>query len=481
MDVVTAAAFDPPAAVLRVPFDPPPPGQMFLAGAADGAVRVWDLTVTPPHPFRLAGPRTGVTAAALSPDRSRAVVGCEDGTVHLWDLGRATGRAGAEPRVVYGPSDVGAGAAVSPDGRWVAVVDRRWEVWVWDLHQTNPVARKLGGAPRKGVTGRPHLLLGDRFLTLLLPGQPPTRWELARPDPEPDEPPGFVMPTEEPRVRTAVTPDRRWVVSLADAGGPDPRLLVRAIDSPTASAYPITTLPDVPKGEPGGAASAVGGLYRGLIAAGGPVVRIDGSKAFILCVVVRGEVLVWGLDPDSGRLDGPVVLPLETALFPGVHSPRSLDPRDPRRLAGLDSYSAVAVSPDGRRVAAVSLPGTVRVWGLPTDGRAPLPPFVTSQRGRVTELAFSPDGTRLASGALDGTVRLWDSRRRVDSVTLSGHTSRITGLVFSREPAPPGRPSGVGAACLVTVSDDGTARVWTLDRDRLIERAKALAREAGPE
>jgi WD40 repeat protein len=269
------------------------------------------------------------------------------------------------------------------------------------------------------------------------------------------------------------------MVSLADPTGTNPHLHVRAIDSPTPSAHPIAVPfaapPEPPPAQEGGAAGAAR-RFRGLIAAGGPVARIDGSKAFILCGVVRGEVLVWGLDPNSGRPDGPVVLPLETNRVPDQPPPVAPVPGGSVRT---DPYTALTVSPDGRRVAAGTLSGTVRMWEVPTSGRTPWAPLLTGQRGQVTELAFNPDGTRLASGALDGTVRLWDSRRWADSVTLSGHTARITGLLFSREPAPPGRPSGVGAARLVTVGADGTARVWTLDRDRLIERAAALAREAG--
>jgi WD40 repeat protein len=446
LDAVSASAFDP---------TPAAPGRVFLTGAPDGAVRVWDLGAAELKPFRLPGPPTkGVTAAALSPDRSRAVVGCEDGTVHLWDLWRATGRAGAEPRVLSGLPSARPGAAVSPDGRLVAVVDQRANVWVWELDRPDPVARKFESlvpvpdiAP---VADRPPLLFDNQYLTALIPELPPTRWDLTRPDPKPEAAPGLVPPPE--TGWAVVTPDHRWVISLADAEGGTAELLVRGVGSPEPSRYPIPVSPHpAPPGTP-----RVGYLNR--IAVDGPD-PVLGGKALTLAAAVQGQLRAWRFDPESGRTEDPIPL-----AAPPVGSGRS------------DPYTAIAVSPDGRRVVAGTSSGTIHLWDLPAGewDRSRLS-WQTGQLGLVTALAFSPDGSRFVSGADDGTVIIWDPRRRADWVTLSGHTTKITTLLFSRERPP---PNGTGALRLVTVSEDGTARVWTFDRGALIARAKELVPEA---
>ena len=71
-----------------------------------------------------------------------------------------------------------------------------------------------------------------------------------------------------------------------------------------------------------------------------------------------------------------------------------------------DQVFSVAISPDGRYVAAGGWDNTVRVWELRSGellqtfhGHEQLP----------LDLAFSPDGNTLASaGGWDGTTRLWD-------------------------------------------------------------------------
>jgi len=65
---------------------------------------------------------------------------------------------------------------------------------------------------------------------------------------------------------------------------------------------------------------------------------------------------------------------------------------------------AVAISPDGRTLAAADYHGAVRLWELDT-GR--LDRLSLAHPG-VETLAFAPDGRLLATGGFDGTVYLWD-------------------------------------------------------------------------
>lgn len=116
-----------------------------------------------------------------------------------------------------------------------------------------------------------------------------------------------------------------------------------------------------------------------------------------------------------------------------------------------DQVKAIAASSDGKTVYSGSLDGTIRVWNL-ADGKQ-LRQW--SHPGPV--LALAPEGgaqggaeTRLFSGGQDGVVHVWNPADGKERAALKGHTGPVLGLL----------ERGPGAG-LVSVSADGTARVWT--------------------
>jgi WD40 repeat protein len=65
----------------------------------------------------------------------------------------------------------------------------------------------------------------------------------------------------------------------------------------------------------------------------------------------------------------------------------------------------LAVSPDGRRVAAGLRSGEVLVWDV---GSEELLARLVGHRERVSAVWFSPDGSELLTGSWDETLRLWN-------------------------------------------------------------------------
>lgn len=73
-----------------------------------------------------------------------------------------------------------------------------------------------------------------------------------------------------------------------------------------------------------------------------------------------------------------------------------------------DGVTTVAISPDGRYVAAGSLDRSVRVWDTTTGYLVERLESPDGHRDSVYSVAFAPNGRDLVSGSLDKTIKMWE-------------------------------------------------------------------------
>jgi WD40 repeat protein len=115
---------------------------------------------------------------------------------------------------------------------------------------------------------------------------------------------------------------------------------------------------------------------------------------------------------------------------------------------------SIVFSGDGSRLLTASHDGTVRQWDART-GREVEPPY-DRHTAEVFAAVYSPDGRRVASAGSDRTVRLWHAAGRQDQAVLRGHTGVVPGLAFSQD----GRRLVSASYDLPIAPGDGTARFW---------------------
>ncbi|RKZ56816.1 MAG: hypothetical protein DRR08_20685 [Candidatus Parabeggiatoa sp. nov. 2] len=116
--------------------------------------------------------------------------------------------------------------------------------------------------------------------------------------------------------------------------------------------------------------------------------------------------------------------------------------------ASTKSVKAVVFHPKGEWLASAGYDEKISLWSLPSGKILKQ----WSAPDKVRALAVSPDGTLLASAGTDDNITLWEVNTQEKRHTLTGHQKLISGLAFS--------PNG---KLLASASNDDTARLWQVE------------------
>jgi len=157
----------------------------------------------------------------------------------------------------------------------------------------------------------------------------------------------------------------------------------------------------------------------------------------------EGDVRVYNFAANPTRQDAGI------AFLDGVDSKAGVLLRE--LVQTDDEILALAVSKDGKRIAAGGCDRLIRIW---ETEKWTLEQTVENHADWVLDLCFSPDGKYLLSASRDKTAKVWDLSAKEPLVTFPGHQEYVSGVTV--------HPSGkIGISC----GRDRQIRFWNLASD----------------
>jgi WD40 repeat protein/tRNA A-37 threonylcarbamoyl transferase component Bud32 len=347
-----------------------PSGKRVLTGSNAGSVDLWDLE-RGTHMRHLLGHASAVLRAAISPDSRYAAAVSRD-ALRVWSLTSeddvmvARGHRSYVNRVVF-----------SPDGSRVATFSWDDTVRLWCGHTARPLGTLAANLrPPRGLafTEDGGSLLADCINGVEIDV---ARGSLQRRAKGSDSFEGVAWSSDLATLATSSTGARLRILSARRGRGDE--------------------------------GSSTPSDRRRALAWRGPGEADE--ERLELQQVVRKVALTRGGRRGAALLENEVAI-LEFAPLRITH-----------RLPQTEYLSALAFSPDGRRLAVGGRGHTITLFDTDRWERCAV---LHGHRGQVRSLTFSPDGTRLASGSFDGTVRIWSTDPRARALRRSREARVMT-------------------------------------------------------
>ena len=302
-----------------------------------------------------------LSSALFSPDGMRLLtVGGE--RARLWELA-----AGLEPVMTFSPHGTVSSVHYSPDGRFVVTADLTGVVKIWKLTSSHAAVVLRLDRPHEDQAVRialfsPAEAVGERRL-LLTAGDDRTvkLWNLD-------------LTAGQADLQSVWTGHTGAVLSAAFS--PDGAWAITASEDRTARIW--STVADAP----GEALELAAHGLAVTAAAFVPQTALEEFRGLVATCSEDNTAILWKFDPVARTVKQ--VRPLT-----GGHT------------AGI---TAIAFSPDGRRILTASRDNTTQLWETAT-GREIM--GLSQHRQSVNAVAFSPDGLQVLTAADDGQAILW--------------------------------------------------------------------------
>ena len=400
----------------------------------------------------LHGVDSGLEAAVFSPDGSKLVTPTADGTGSIvWST---TSR--RRLAVLDHGNGILQDAAISPDGKWLAVPaiyeKPKFEsrLQVWNLSRNRLV--RLVRSPAGGLSTAAFSADGDTLITQGGPrisgpfGTEVVLWDTRTWRPRGD--PLLVDPQYSGDGTVAVSADGKLLAVPRPNGGvrvwsSSARKQVATLPPATA---PVTALAFAPD-----ASTLAIGDQDGGVRFLDPRTAKSKEKPLALS---ESSALAIDYSPGGtrvavGRQDG------RTQIF----ELRSGEQLGPPLAANASAINDVSFSADGRLLATAGLDRTGALWRL--DGNRAIGAVFRGQEGPITEASFTPDGKAVLTAGADGSVAARDPetgsiRRRF----------RLGGEVLSAAVSPDGgtlAAGGTGGRVALWPIDDRSAKPVSVD------------------
>jgi WD40 repeat protein len=123
-----------------------------------------------------------------------------------------------------------------------------------------------------------------------------------------------------------------------------------------------------------------------------------------------------------------------------------------------DEIFALALSPDGKKLAAGGCDRLVRVWDLPSGK---LEHSIENHADWVLGISFTPDGKGLATASRDKTAKVWDLAAKESLLTFPDHQDYVYGVLIMAD----GKTG-------ISIGSDKNVRTW-----QATDAAKAIGKQ----